>query len=1006
MKRKWIIASAITSLVVASAPVSAAPTKLANYSWQANTIHYDWGLNGPKKGAPKDNWTATINQTVNTTAENYWLQTYGDDSVRVTWDGRQVINRTARTKDLYNRTLLGTQKAGAHQLAATVTDRAGTAALFADIVPVNTWLATYYKKGVAAGVPHDARTLPKGKEAGFADAIGSGAPQGIRKGLPEDRWSARYTSLLDLPDGTYWLKVTADDAVTVLLDGQQVARSARKSGTQTSWLEIDVKQGALGTRHWMDVIYTDLAGDSGVSLQILPKPTADTWTNSTEWTTEWYNTGNLTGAALVAQSSITGTKPLDQLSFQWNGQGPNAWTDGAARSATFKRKFTTLKGTYSVNYATNATVEVKIDGTIVVPQTKAPGAKTAVWTATKGEHLVEVTLTNANAKSGLNFSLAEKDIERKKELNESLKDITYNWGENGPTDEYVKDGFTGIFNQSQDLTAGDWFMYTIADDGVRTTVNGVERLSLWNPVTTEANRGAVLLPNTAAGRLNIITNYYERTERAGIYSNLAQQGTWLHYSFQGDVKGIPTSVNRIPSPNAKLKTTFQSFAPGSNPVGSRYVTAIRRAAGAQNMTVRANGSVRVWIDGVLQFDKQGLDGVTPNTTPITLANRTGVAANEADYHLIEIEHVMGGSPDFEFALDAKSGPPSPTTEWQIAGYPNVNFSGDPIVLPLSTPFIGEAQGMRWSAGNNSVNKALPADNFSLTFTRIFNFDGGTYRFDMRADDAMEVYMDGKLLWTVTSADGAVFKNANITKGPHTFVIKYRDVAGNASMSWRFEKQTDSYLSIDLRQASGITADQLATYIRTVANGMHKDSPLIAHAQDFIDAEQRWGVNALYLAAHALWESSYGKSEISYRKHNLFGLRAYDRDPFFNALYLPSFKDSIEINAWYVRKYYLESTGTYYNGPTLGGVNVKYASDKNWAPGIAGLMERIVPYDKNYYKNAPILRYNAAEDLQSYRDSMTNFIPFVNYPVGIKAVVKTGGELRKTPYPYSKTNIVR
>ncbi|MGL4821205.1 MAG: hypothetical protein ACRC5C_14730, partial [Bacilli bacterium] len=31
---------------------------------------------------------------------------------------------------------------------------------------------------------------------------------------------------------------------------------------------------------------------------------------------------------------------------------------------------------------------------------------------------------------------------------------------------------------------------------------------------------------------------------------------------------------------------------------------------------------------------------------------------------------------------------------------------------------------------------------------------------------------------------------------------------------------------------------------------------------------------------------------------------------------------------------------------------------------------------------------------------------VNYPVGITAVVKTGGDLRKTPYPYSKSNIVR
>ena len=59
------------------------------------------------------------------------------------------------------------------------------------------------------------------------------------------------------------------------------------------------------------------------------------------------------------------------------------------------------------------------------------------------------------------------------------------------------------------------------------------------------------------------------------------------------------------------------------------------------------------------------------------------------------------------------------------------------------------------------------------------------------------------------------------------------------------------------------------------------------------------------------------------------------------------------NANYVRERYLEESGMYYNGSTLTGMNVKYASDKGWAKKIAGIMERIKPFrveDYTYAKN--------------------------------------------------------
>ncbi|HDR7171188.1 TPA: glucosaminidase domain-containing protein, partial [Bacillus thuringiensis] len=161
----------------------------------------------------------------------------------------------------------------------------------------------------------------------------------------------------------------------------------------------------------------------------------------------------------------------------------------------------------------------------------------------------------------------------------------------------------------------------------------------------------------------------------------------------------------------------------------------------------------------------------------------------------------------------------------------------------------------------------------------------------------------------------------------------------------------SYEDLNLTVASKITAQEIDSFIAKY----HSDSPLVGHGQDFINAQNQYGVSAHYLAAHAILESGYGKSEIAYQKHNLFGLRAYDGDPFKYAKYLPSYGDSIAYNANYVRERYLEESGMYYNGPTLTGMNVKYASDKGWAKKIAGIMERIKPFhveDYTYAKKLP------------------------------------------------------
>ncbi len=97
----------------------------------------------------------------------------------------------------------------------------------------------------------------------------------------------------------------------------------------------------------------------------------------------------------------------------------------------------------------------------------------------------------------------------------------------------------------------------------------------------------------------------------------------------------------------------------------------------------------------------------------------------------------------------------------------------------------------------------------------------------------------------------------------------------------------------------------------------------------------------------------------------------------------------------MRERYLEKGAIYYNGPTLVGMNVKYASDPEWAGKIAGLMERIKPFDRNDYKNANRLPKNPHTlDVEA----LGNEIPYKD--LGNREIaVQASGKYYKVPYPY-------
>lgn len=154
--------------------------------------------------------------------------------------------------------------------------------------------------------------------------------------------------------------------------------------------------------------------------------------------------------------------------------------------------------------------------------------------------------------------------------------------------------------------------------------------------------------------------------------------------------------------------------------------------------------------------------------------------------------------------------------------------------------------------------------------------------------------------------------------------------GNLSFNMNLAKPSQFSLSQFKKVLEGQTSDK---------NNVFKEN-----AEYFYYAEKQYGINGIFLAAVGIHESGWGTSKISLDKKNLFGYGANDSDPYGGAYNFNSYSEGIDLLARVFVKYYLNpkgsviydgnvANGKFYNGNTLSSVNMKYASDKNWANSV-------------------------------------------------------------------------
>lgn len=142
-----------------------------------------------------------------------------------------------------------------------------------------------------------------------------------------------------------------------------------------------------------------------------------------------------------------------------------------------------------------------------------------------------------------------------------------------------------------------------------------------------------------------------------------------------------------------------------------------------------------------------------------------------------------------------------------------------------------------------------------------------------------------------------------------------------------------FANYDARTPSNLTGEELNRFVQGTA--------LEGLGDAYATAEKEYGVSAFVLLALSVHESGWGKSRIAQDKNNLFGYMAYDSSPYASAKHFETKDEAVMTVASHLSRNYLTAGAKYFNGYTLAGMNVRYASDTEWNTKITSIMNRLV-----------------------------------------------------------------
>ena len=167
----------------------------------------------------------------------------------------------------------------------------------------------------------------------------------------------------------------------------------------------------------------------------------------------------------------------------------------------------------------------------------------------------------------------------------------------------------------------------------------------------------------------------------------------------------------VPVDNFSVRWTRQLSFPATQPY--RFV-------------LSSDDGVRLWIDGALIIDEWHTAASAAYTRDVNLT---------AGWHAFRIEYYEGGGDaSVQFRIETV---PQTFLNWKGEYFSNMTLSGQPALTR-------DDAAISFDWGQGAPATGLPVDGFSVRWTRTLQFDADVYRFSLRSDDGVRLWIDGIL----------------------------------------------------------------------------------------------------------------------------------------------------------------------------------------------------------------------------------------------------------------------
>lgn len=227
-----------------------------------------------------------------------------------------------------------------------------------------------------------------------------------------------------------------------------------------------------------------------------------------------------------------------------------------------------------------------------------------------------------------------------------------------------------------------------------------------------------------------------------------------------------------------LKSPDASCAIGEDNFSARWRRVVAFGAGAYRFTVTADDGARVFIDGQKWLDEWRDQMAATYTFDVTLTAGNHEIVFEYYEHLGSAIAQLSWSAAPCHATVSQS-------RWRGEYFNNRELEGAPVLVQDNGDGFVDFD---WQTGSPAADCRVADDDFSARWTRTVAFAEGVYRFNLKADDGVRLYIDRQLKldrWTDQMADHTV--EAQLAAGNHQITLEYYEHKGSASVKLWWEQ---------------------------------------------------------------------------------------------------------------------------------------------------------------------------------------------------------------------------